>query len=82
MSESAKNEVFIQGAMKQLKEESQKTADSLKVANSEKASMESHIKELMSQLTLLQTDNKSKNEKINQLNKDVADLKENYEVSN
>lgn len=72
----------IQETIKQLKEENNKIADSLKIVNSEKTSMESHIKELMSQLILLQTDNKSKDEKANLLKKEAAEMKENYEVRN
>lgn len=42
--------------------------------------METHIKELVMQLTALQTDNKSKDEKIILLKKEATDTEKNYDV--
>lgn len=80
LTEFTQKEMSMQETIKQLKDENDKIANSLEVVSSEKTSMESHIKELMSQLALLQTDNKSKDEMMNLLKKEAADMKENYEV--
>lgn len=80
LHEFSENELILREKIKQLQVENSETANSFKAVNSEKVSIESYVKELVSQLTALQTDNKLKEEKITLLIKEAADLKENYDV--
>ena len=80
LDESARNETSLQENIKQLKTEVEGLQSQLKEVNSEKTLMESLIKEIKSQVATLQIDTKSKDEKINVLVKEAADLKENYDV--
>ena len=80
LDESERNETSLQENIKQLKIEVEGLKSHLKEVNSEKSLMESLIEEMKSQVATLQIDTKSKDEKINLLVKEAADLKENYDV--
>ena len=80
INEFKKSETKLQENIKQLKDENNEISNSLKIVNSEKISMESHIKDLVTQLTALQTDNKSKEEMVMFFKKEAADMKESYNV--
>ena len=80
LDESERNETSLQENNKKLKVEVEGLQSELKEVNSEKSLMESLVEEMKSQMATLQIDTKSKDEKINLLVKEAADLKENYDV--